>query len=250
MAGNSLFGGGMSGAAPGAKVAVVRVCLFTAGCTAHALIEGMIYVIETDHVDVVNMSIGGLPALNDGNNTRAVLYNRLIEDNDVQMFFSAGNDGPGTNTIGDPAVTSKAMGVGAYITAEDLAAELRLRRQLPRTTSIRSAREARPRTAVQAEHRGARSGDLLHADVAERRACRRHVHATARLRDDERHVDGITTGHRRGRAADQRRQAAAPRPSPRWRRRDVLDARAAADGHELVRPASSTGTTPPIRATA
>ena len=68
MAGNSLFGGRMSGAAPGAKVAVVRVCLFTAGCTSHALIEGMIYVIETDHVDVVNMSIGGLPALNDGNN--------------------------------------------------------------------------------------------------------------------------------------------------------------------------------------
>ena len=118
MAGNSLFGGQMSGAAPGAKVAVVRVCLFTAGCTSHALIEGMIYVVETDHVDVVNMSIGGLPALNDGNSTRAVLYNRLIEDNNVQMFFSAGNDGPGTNTIGDPAVVSKAMGVGAYITKE------------------------------------------------------------------------------------------------------------------------------------
>ena len=118
MAGNSLFGGQMSGAAPGANVAVVRVCLFTAGCTSHALIEGMIYVVETDHVDVVNMSIGGLPALNDGNNTRAVLYNRLIDDNDVQMFFSAGNDGPGTNTIGDPAVTSKAMAVGAYITKE------------------------------------------------------------------------------------------------------------------------------------
>ena len=116
MAGNSLFGGQMSGAAPGAKVAVVRVCLFTAGCTSHALIEGMIYVVETDHVDVVNMSIGGLPALNDGNNTRAVLYNRLIEDNNTQMFFSAGNDGPGENTIGDPAVTSKAMAVGAYVT--------------------------------------------------------------------------------------------------------------------------------------
>ena len=118
MAGNSLFGGQMSGAAPGAKLAVVRVCLFTSGCTAHALIEGMIYVVETDHVDVVNMSIGGLPALNDGNNTRAVLYNRLIEDNDVQMFFSAGNDGAGTNTIGDPAVVSKAMAMGAYITKE------------------------------------------------------------------------------------------------------------------------------------
>jgi Subtilase family len=118
MSGNSLFGGQMSGAAPGAKVAVVRVCLFTAGCTSHALIEGMIYVIETDHVDVVNMSIGGLPALNDGNNTRAVLYNRLIEDNNTEMFISAGNSGPGENTIGDPAVASKVMAVGAYITKE------------------------------------------------------------------------------------------------------------------------------------
>ncbi|MEK6276171.1 MAG: S8 family serine peptidase [Actinomycetota bacterium] len=117
-AGNRLFNGEMSGAAPGAKIVSVRVCLFTSGCTSHALIEGMIYVIETDHVDVVNMSIGGLPALNDGNNTRAVLYNRLIEDNNAQMFISAGNSGGGENTIGDPAVASKVMAVGAYITKE------------------------------------------------------------------------------------------------------------------------------------
>ena len=117
-AGNRLFGGQMSGAAPGAKIVSVRVCLFVAGCTSHALIEGMIYAIETDHVDVVNMSIGGLPALNDGNNTRAVLYNRLIEDNNAQMFISAGNSGAGENTIGDPAVASKVMAVGAYITKE------------------------------------------------------------------------------------------------------------------------------------
>jgi subtilisin family serine protease len=117
-AGNRLFGGQMSGAAPGAKIVNVRVCLFVAGCTSHALIEGMIYAVETADVDVVNMSIGGLPALNDGNNTRAVLYNRLIEDNNTQMFFSAGNSGPGTNTIGDPSVVTKAMAVGAYITKE------------------------------------------------------------------------------------------------------------------------------------
>ena len=119
-AGNSLFGGQMSGAAPGAKIVSVRACLFTAGCTSHALIEGMIFVIEQANVDVVNMSIGGLPALNvdDATNTRAVLYNRLIEDNDVQMFLSAGNNGPGENTIGDPAVATKAMAVGAYIHKE------------------------------------------------------------------------------------------------------------------------------------
>ena len=117
-AGNSLFGGQMSGAAPGAKIVSVRACLFTAGCTTHALIEGMIWVVETADVDVVNMSIGGLPALNDGNNTRAVLYNRLIEDNNTQMFISAGNSGPGENTIGDPAVATKVMAVGAYIHKE------------------------------------------------------------------------------------------------------------------------------------
>ena len=64
----------------------------------------MIYAVKSAHVDVINMSIGGLPALNDGNNARAELYNRLIEQYKVQMFFSAGNSGPGMNTVGDPSV--------------------------------------------------------------------------------------------------------------------------------------------------
>ena len=115
-AGNSLFGGAMSGAAPGAKIVSVRVCLFIAGCTATALVEGMIYAAKQSNVDVINMSIGGLPALNDGNNTRAALYDKLIETYNVQMFISAGNSGPGMNTVGDPSVATKVMSVGAYIT--------------------------------------------------------------------------------------------------------------------------------------
>src|SRR5215207_8827427 len=122
-AGNNLFGGAMSGSAPGAKIVSVRACLFIAGCTNTALIEGMIYVAKQSNVDVINMSIGGLPALNDGNNTRAILYNRLVEQYTVQMFFSAGNSGPGMNTIGDPAVVSKVMGVGAYITDDTYLAD-------------------------------------------------------------------------------------------------------------------------------
>ena len=115
-AGNSLFGGSMSGAAPGAKIVSLRACLFIAGCTAHALFEGMIYVAKQSNVDVINMSIGGLPALNDGNNARAALYDRLIEQYNVQMFLSAGNSGPGMNTVGDPSVATRVMSVGAYIT--------------------------------------------------------------------------------------------------------------------------------------
>ncbi|HET9590621.1 MAG TPA: S8 family serine peptidase, partial [Anaerolineales bacterium] len=115
-AGNSLFSGAMSGAAPGAKIVSLRACLFIAGCTATALFEGMIYVAKQSNVDVINMSIGGLPALNDGNNTRAILYDRLIEQYNVQMFISAGNSGPGMNTVGDPSVATRVMSVGAYIT--------------------------------------------------------------------------------------------------------------------------------------
>jgi subtilisin family serine protease len=117
-AANGMFGGAMSGAAPGAKLKAVRVCMFITGCTSHALIEGMTLIAKQGNVDVINMSIGGLPALNDGNNTRAVLYNRLIDQYNVQMFISAGNNGNGINTIGDPAVASHVLAIGSYISKD------------------------------------------------------------------------------------------------------------------------------------
>jgi subtilase family protein len=113
--GNALFGGAMSGQAPGAKIVSLRACLFVAGCTTAALTDGMIYVAKQSNVDVINMSIGGLPALNDGNNARALLYTRLIDQSNVQMFISAGNSGSGANTVGDPAVADKVMSMGSYI---------------------------------------------------------------------------------------------------------------------------------------
>ncbi|MBP6789839.1 MAG: S8 family serine peptidase, partial [Candidatus Promineofilum sp.] len=122
-AGNALFGGQMSGMAPGAHIVSVRACLFTAGCTNAALIEGMIFAVKSKGVDVVNMSIGGLPSLNDGNNARAILYSRLIDDYDVQIVISAGNSGPGMNTIGDPSVATKVVSVGAYITDDTYLAD-------------------------------------------------------------------------------------------------------------------------------
>lgn len=117
-AGQGLFGGAMNGCAPGARLISVRVCLFIEGCTSHGLIEGMIYAVKQANADVVNMSIGGLPALNDGNNTRAVLYNRLIERYKAQMFFSAGNNGPGLNTVGDPGVATRVIASSAYLSKE------------------------------------------------------------------------------------------------------------------------------------
>ncbi len=111
-AGHNLFGG-VDGAAPGARIVSSKACLYAGGCTAVALSEGMIDLVANRKVDVVNMSIGGLPALNDGANVRAQLYNRLIDTYGVQLFISAGNSGPGVNTVGDPAVASDAVAVAA-----------------------------------------------------------------------------------------------------------------------------------------
>ncbi|WP_426569510.1 S8 family serine peptidase [Streptomyces canus] len=121
-AANSLFGGRMNGAAPGAKIVSSRACIFGPGCTNVALTEGMIDLVVNRGVDIVNMSIGGLPALNDGNNARAELYTRLIDTYGVQLVISAGNEGPGANTIGDPALADKVISVGAAISKETWAA--------------------------------------------------------------------------------------------------------------------------------
>jgi hypothetical protein len=121
-AANGLFGGKMNGAAPGAKLVSSRACTWTGGCTNVALTEGMIDLVANRGVDIVNMSIGGLPALNDGNNARAELYTRLIDTYGVQLVISAGNSGPGANTIGDPGLADKVISVGASISKETWAA--------------------------------------------------------------------------------------------------------------------------------
>ena len=117
-AAHQMFGGDMDGAAPGATLVSSRACTWTGGCTAAALTTGMADLVVNRKVDVVNMSIGGLPALNDGNNARAELYNRLISDYGVQLFISAGNSGPGLNTIGDPSVATDVVSVAAAVSKE------------------------------------------------------------------------------------------------------------------------------------
>ncbi|HEX8343254.1 MAG TPA: S8 family serine peptidase [Actinoplanes sp.] len=114
MLGNANF----DGVAPGAKLVSSRACSWGGGCTAAALTTGMVDLVVNRKVDVINMSIGGLPALNDGNNARARLYDTLINDYGVQMFISAGNSGPGLNTIGDPSVATNVVSVAASISKE------------------------------------------------------------------------------------------------------------------------------------
>lgn len=117
-AGHALFGGSMDGQAPGAQIVSTRACSWGGGCTAVALTDGMVDLVANRGVDVVNMSIGGLPALNDGNNARARLYDALISEYGVQIVISAGNSGPGINTIGDPSVATDVISAASSITKE------------------------------------------------------------------------------------------------------------------------------------
>ncbi|WP_411069423.1 S8 family serine peptidase [Streptomyces sp. cmx-4-25] len=121
-AARGLFGGRMNGAAPGAKIVSSRACTWTGGCTNTALTEGMTDLVVNRGVDIVNMSIGGLPQQNDGDNVRARLYTRLIDQYGVQLVISAGNEGPGINTIGDPGLADKVLSVGAAVSRDTWAA--------------------------------------------------------------------------------------------------------------------------------
>ena len=203
--GNRLFGGNMSGAAPGAKIVSSRACLFVAGCTGHALLEGMIYVAKQKNVDVINMSIGGLPALNDGNNTRCMVYDRLIEQSNVQMFISEGNNGPGVNTAGDPGVCGKVIGLGAYITSDTYAADYGTPMPFPDNIHNFSSRGPREDGGFSPEL--VAPGAAVSSIPMWQPGVGLPVRASARVLAAQRHLDGGASGDRRRGAPDQRREA-------------------------------------------
>ncbi|MGW5003574.1 S8 family serine peptidase [Streptomyces hydrogenans] len=143
-AGHGLFGGEMDGAAPGAQIVSQRVCNLTGGCSTYAITEGMIDVVTKHKVDVVNMSVGGLSAMNDGSDVRELLFDRLIDDYGVQIFVSAGNEGPGMNTVGTPSASTRVVSVGASVSRETWWADYGTRVKAPQalfTFSSRGPRE-------------------------------------------------------------------------------------------------------------
>ena len=127
------------------------------------------------------MSIGGLPALNDGISARCDMYKRLIKKKDVQLVLSQGNNGPGVNTAGDPGVCSHAMAMGAYLSQASMQRELRRRHPVRRQPQLLLV--ARPARGRRLQAAGSRSGlgGLDHADVAAGRPGSGDVHAAAGL---------------------------------------------------------------------
>ncbi|HZR95800.1 MAG TPA: S8 family serine peptidase [Gaiellaceae bacterium] len=115
VAGKGFFGGKFDGVAPNAQLAVARVCLFITGCFTSDQVSAFNYLITVAKVDLIQMSIGGLPALNDdANDAEAQIVDNMTKTSGVQFFFSNGNSGPGANTVGSPATADAAIGSGAY----------------------------------------------------------------------------------------------------------------------------------------
>ncbi|MFG2101319.1 S8 family serine peptidase [Micromonospora echinaurantiaca] len=113
-AAHGILGGQMNGQAPGAKLVSMRACTSN-GCSSAALTDGMVDLATNYGVDVINLSIGSMPALNDGQSAMALLYDRLIDTTGVQIFSSAGNSGAGTNSVGDPSSAGNVVSVGASV---------------------------------------------------------------------------------------------------------------------------------------
>ena len=204
-AGKDFMGGVWDGVAPEAQIVAVNVCVPQGGCTLNGLIEGMTYAIADAKVDVANMSIGGLSALNDGNSVFGETYKRLMRDHNVQLFLSAGNSGPGFNTIGSPSDTDGVMSVGAARHEGVVRGELQHHHGAGRAAaSVLLARTARERR-VQAEHHRSGQRNLDRPGMAGA-TVPRAGRLPAGVRHVQRDLDGCTAGDGRGSAPAERGQ--------------------------------------------
>ncbi|MBX4190405.1 S8 family serine peptidase, partial [Candidatus Parcubacteria bacterium] len=111
-AGNGL----LKGVAPDARILAYKVCGSGGSCLTSDIIAALDYAADpnrdgdsSDHVDVVNLSLGGVGNPDDSAS--------LAVDNDtavgVTVVVAAGNSGPGSSTIGSPGTSRTAITVAA-----------------------------------------------------------------------------------------------------------------------------------------
>ena len=88
---------------------VNRVCANNGGCDAtEAIID-----LAMNGAEVVNMSLGGLTAMNDGYGVQETVINRLTSLKNTLFVISAGNSGPGHQTVGSPSTARFSLSVAA-----------------------------------------------------------------------------------------------------------------------------------------
>ncbi|OFZ37273.1 MAG: hypothetical protein A2070_08850 [Bdellovibrionales bacterium GWC1_52_8] len=90
-----------------------RVCAINTGCNAT---EAFVDLALNGGAEVINMSLGGLNPFNDGYGVEAALINRITSLKSVLFVISAGNSGPGRQTVGSPSVARLSLSVGASAT--------------------------------------------------------------------------------------------------------------------------------------
>ena len=101
------------GVAPEAMIGMNRVCANNGGCSAASAVIDLAMNAKSE---VINLSLGGLTQFNDGYSLQEILINRLTELYNVLFVISAGNSGPGRQTVGSPSTAKSALSVGATAT--------------------------------------------------------------------------------------------------------------------------------------
>lgn len=109
------------GVAPEAELLVNRICGVSMGCNPN---EGIIDLAVNAEAEVINLSIGALNPFNDGYGPQETLINRLTSQKNTLFVISAGNSGPGRQTVESPSVARLALSVGATATTSMIQTQL------------------------------------------------------------------------------------------------------------------------------
>jgi subtilisin family serine protease len=107
------------GVAPDAKLLNGKVLDDGGGGYESWIIAGMEWA-AANGADVVNMSLGSGSA-SDGNDPLSQAVNRITADTGTLFVISAGNSGPGAQTVGSPGAADAALTVGAVDHEDELA---------------------------------------------------------------------------------------------------------------------------------
>lgn len=117
--------GPLTGIAPGAQIMAIKVLTSGGSGGWDGIIRGMEYA-ASHGAKVINMSLGGLAPLNDGNDPQSLLVRDLSEKYGTLFSIAAGNSGPGLNSIGLPGVAGAAITSGAFISSNTWKADFGL----------------------------------------------------------------------------------------------------------------------------
>ena len=126
--GNSAFKGVAPGAAlVGVKVLSLRDVDGSELCTASVseINSGVQWIIDnktTYGIDIGNMSLG-VSGCSDGTDSLSTIVNSAVTAG-IVMFTSAGNEGPGTCTIGSPSAATNVITVGAMADVTPMASSV------------------------------------------------------------------------------------------------------------------------------